>query len=69
MRQAGYFTADEAVYSKGVNALYLEMLQKVRNVPDPVKADVDWDSIRAMIPHLDFDWGIYEEERRADSVS
>jgi len=66
LRLKGYFTADEATYAKGVEALFREMLSRIRKLPDVPEADVDWTLLRAQLPHLDFDWGIYRDERDAD---
>lgn len=69
LKVAGYFTADEKVYAKSVNAIYLEMLQKVRGVPDPIPADVDWDAIRRIIPSIQVDWEEYEKYKNAQLQS
>ena len=65
LKMAGYFTADESTYRKGVESLFREMLSRVRKLPDVPEADVDWTTLRAQLPHLDFDWDIYRDERNA----
>ncbi len=45
LKVAGYFTADESTYLKGVASIHKEFLGKLRNQPVP-EAKIDWDAIQ-----------------------
>lgn len=45
LKQAGYFTADEDVYLKGVAGIYGEFLGKLQNQPGP-EFKIDWEAVR-----------------------
>ncbi len=52
LKLAGYFTADEALYLKGVSGLYQEMLARVRGLPHEAhvpEGDHDFERILATI--------------------
>lgn len=54
LKLAGYFTASEELYRKGVVALQNEFLKKLK-MEKPVKANVEWEKLQAMVPQLQFD--------------
>jgi hypothetical protein len=54
LKVAGYFTADENEYVKGVAALQHEFLGRIRSLPDVPKADVSWERLKANAPNLQF---------------
>jgi hypothetical protein len=50
LKLAGYFTADESLYLKGVTGLYTEMLARVRGLPaDHLIPTIDHDAVWATI--------------------
>jgi hypothetical protein len=50
LKLAGYFTADEALYLKGVQGLYGEMLARVRGLPhEHLAPEIDHDAVWATI--------------------
>jgi hypothetical protein len=54
LKVAGYFTADESEYVKGVAALQHEFLGRIRSLPDVPKADIEWERLKANVPNLQF---------------
>ena len=66
LKVAGYFTADEAAYMRGVESLFREMLSRIRKLPDVPEANVDWTLLRAQLPILQVDWESISRERRAN---
>lgn len=54
LKVAGYFTALESEYVKGVAALQHEFIGKIRNIPDVPKADIEWEKLKEQVPHLQF---------------
>jgi hypothetical protein len=54
LKKAGYFTAPEDVYSKGVVALQKEILAKIRG-QEPIKVDLEWEKLQNLVPTLQFD--------------
>jgi hypothetical protein len=55
LKVAGYFTADEALYRKGVVSLYNESLAKLRKLEPPPKVDIEWERLKLAVPTLQFD--------------
>jgi hypothetical protein len=55
LKVAGYFTADEALYRKGVVSLYNEALAKLRKLEPPPKVDIEWERLKLAVPSLQFD--------------
>lgn len=54
LKVAGYFTAPESDYVKGVASLQHEFIGKIRALPDVPKADVEWERLKANVPNLYF---------------
>lgn len=54
LKAAGYFTADEALYRKGVVSLQTEMLSKLRKEVLP-EVDVEWERLKRLVPDLQYD--------------
>jgi hypothetical protein len=52
LKVAGYFTAPEEDYSKGVVAIQKEMLALIRKEAPPAKVDLDWEKLKASVPAL-----------------
>lgn len=55
LKLAHYFTADEALYRRGVVALQNEFLAKLRKLEPPPKVDLEWEAIKLAVPQLQFD--------------
>lgn len=79
LKLAGYFTADESLYLKGVSGLYNELLLRVKKLPhEHAVADFDTDAILATIrgdqfAHANYaqsgaDVGGYESGGEAPSI-
>jgi hypothetical protein len=54
LKAKGYFTADEAVYCKGVASLQREYLARLRSEAPPERVDIDWIALRDLVPSLQF---------------
>lgn len=54
LKAAGYFTAPETTYVKGVAALQKEMLGKIRKAPVPDAEQVEWQELKEQVPQLQF---------------
>jgi hypothetical protein len=55
LKQHGYFTADEAVYARGVVSLQREYLARIRREEPAQAVDLEWWKLRAIVPNLQFD--------------
>lgn len=56
LKVAGYFTAPEDVYAKGVIALQNQFIKKIKNNDlTHEKLDVDWERLQELVPQLQFD--------------
>lgn len=55
LKARGYFTADEAVYARGVVSLQKEYLAKLRNEAPPVAVDLEWAKLVEAVPTIQFD--------------
>jgi hypothetical protein len=55
LKMAGYFTADEALYRKGVVSLQTEMLARLRSEAPPPAVDIEWERLKQIVPTLQFD--------------
>lgn len=55
LKLAGYFTAIESVYLKGVASLQREMLGRLQGTPDVDRAEVEWAQLAGRVPGLQFD--------------
>jgi len=53
LKAAGYFTADEVTYARGVVSLRNEFLTRLRSEAPP-KVDLEWEAIKALVPTLQF---------------
>lgn len=55
LKQAKYFTADEALYRKGVVSLHAEMLARLRTEEKPKPVDLEWERLVQFVPGIQFD--------------
>jgi len=55
LKVAGYFTADEALYARGVVSLHKEMLARIRSEAPPAKVDLEWERLLRAVPGMQFD--------------
>ncbi len=55
LKVAGYFTADEALYARGVVALQREMLARIRSEAPPPAVDLEWERLLHAVPGMQFD--------------
>ncbi len=55
LKKAGYFTAVEAVYLRGVVALQREMIGRLQGVPGIDRARIEWEQLADQVPGLQFD--------------
>jgi hypothetical protein len=55
LKMAGYFTADEATYARGVCSLHREMLARLRSEEPPKDVDLEWAKLVETVPQLQFD--------------
>ncbi len=54
LKAHGYFTADEAVYAKGVISLQREFLARLRSEAPPPAIDLEWLRLQQLVPQLQF---------------
>lgn len=54
LKARGYFTADEAVYAKGVVSLQREFLARLRSEPPTPTVDLEWMRLLHLVPSLQF---------------
>lgn len=54
LKVAGYFTAPESEYVKGVASLQHEFIGKIKALPDVPKADIEWQKLQDATPNLQF---------------
>lgn len=55
LKLAGYFTADENLYLKGVQALQRQIIAKIRNLPEPEPEDIlntEWERLKLLVPEI-----------------
>jgi len=57
LKAGGYFTAEEGPYATGVASLQREFTRRLNGfAPDPkVEDSLDWDALRALVAHSQFD--------------
>ncbi len=55
LKVAGYFTADEALYARGVVALHKEMLARIRSEEPTPFVDLEWERLIRAVPGMQFD--------------
>lgn len=54
LKARGYFTADEAVYTRGVVSLQREFVARLRSEEPPESIDLEWIALRDLVPELQF---------------
>jgi hypothetical protein len=67
LKLAGYFTADEAVYLKGVSGIFNEFMGKLKGLPGP-ETEIDWDAIRKEARVLLYTYSDLQSQLKLDAA-